>query len=267
MMKLLIPVALIAIGAGLYGLSQPYFNQSSQAPLVELAAETAVPQVTVYALAERISRGTVVSKTHFELRQIDQPKALQLGIDPSMPLNLTPGSVAIQDIAAGTLVSPSLFITPSDPGYIEAIVAKNKVPYAIEVSTSNMVGGIITHGAFVDVVALSSEQQNLANDETVTGYKTVSIAPVLMAVKVLQVSAELPNESSREVLNPAYTTLILELSQRQVAKLAIAKNISQLEVHKSLGRQEASDLQANSGDVLPDYRAIVEFRGDTIKIK
>lgn len=140
------------------------------------------------------------------------------------------------------------------------------MPYAILVNETDIIGGLITHGSIVDVVALSSEEQNLANEETVTDYQTVSVSPILMAVKVLKVSQETTQESRSESQSN-HVTLILQLTQKQVAKLAIAKNITQLEVHKSLGEQEASALQANSGDVLPDYRAIVEFRADKVTVK
>ncbi len=97
-------------------------------------------------------------------------------------------------------------------------------------------------------------------------FQSVSISPVLIAVKVLKVEQDITpaTKNSSEKKN---TSLILELTRKQVAKLAIAKNIAQIEVHKSLGVKQAEQLHADAGDVLPDYRAIKEYRAGKVSIR
>lgn len=262
-LKVLVPIALIAIGAGLYGLSSQYFSKNADVPKDSTNNEPEL--ASVYVVAKDILKGEAVTKASLEVRRIPVSQALQMGLDTSQPLNLPKGGVAMQAIPVGEYITASTLISPEDAGYINAVIDADKVPYAIAVNPTDIIGGLITHGTLVDVVALSSEQQNLANDDTVTSYQTVSVSPVLMAVKVIKVSQETHEEGRNKSVTTV--TLILELTQKQVAKLAIAKNIAQLEVHKSLGLQEASELQANSGDVLPDYRAIVEFRAGEATIK
>ena len=263
-LKVLVPIALIAIGAGLYGLSENYFSKNTQQ--VDTSTKTSDPLLaSVYVVAQEIPKGQQISKALLEVKRIPEEQALQMGIDTSQPLSLPKGGIAIQNIPVGEYVTAATLIFPDELGYIDAVLQPNKVPYALVVDPTNIIGGLITHGTLIDVVALSSEQQNLANEETVTSYQTVSVSPVLMAVKVIKVSQDTYEEGRNKSVTTI--TLILELTQKQVAKLAIAKNIAQLEVHKSLGLQEASELQANSGDVLPDYRAIVEFRAGDMMIK
>ncbi|EGU48895.1 Flp pilus assembly protein CpaB [Vibrio ichthyoenteri ATCC 700023] len=262
-LKVLVPIALIAIGAGLYGLSSQYFSKNAPAPVV--SADNQPELASVYVVAQAIPKGKAITKASLEIEKVTEEQALKMGIDPSQPLSIPKGGVAIQDMTEGDFITPATLISPDEPGYINAVIDPDKVPYAVIVNPTDIVGGLITHGSLVDVVALSSEQQNLANEDTVTSYQTVSVSPVLMAVKVIKVSQETHEEGRNKSVTTI--TLILELTQKQVAKLAIAKNIAQLEVHKSLGLQEASELQANSGDVLPDYRAIVEFRAGEATIK
>ncbi|WP_260259747.1 Flp pilus assembly protein CpaB [Vibrio intestinalis] len=265
-LKILVPIALVCIGAGLYGLSSNYFAKNNQNVAIPDTPEQDSALASVYVVKSPIKRGELISKSSLEVKRVPEEQALKMGIDTAQPLTLPAGGVAIQDMAEGETLSPATMLSPDELGYIDTVLAPNRVPYAIKVNDTDIVGGLITHGTMVDVVALSSEQQNLANDETVSGYQSVSISPVLIAVKVLKVSKE-TKEETRDQDAATTVTLILELSQRQVAKLAIAKNITQLEVHKSLGLQEASELQANSGDVLPDYRAIVEFRANEVTVK
>lgn len=260
--KILVPIALVAIGAGLYGVSQQYLNSPNDvndpAPNnVELNL------VNVLVLNESIERGQLLSNELFSIKQISEKRfaASPAKLAPEIPN----GAVAKRAISADTWLQQDMFVTPDQNGYIEATVAKDMVPYPIVIGRESIVGGVIDNGTRVDVIALSSQQQNLAIENEVDGFQTVSVSPILLAVKVLKVENLESEEVGQEQLSGV--VIVLELSRRQVATLSIAKNIAQLEIHKSIGAEHAEQLQANSGDVLPEYRAIVEYRGDSAKIR
>jgi len=60
--------------------------------------------------------------------------------------------------------------------------------------------------------------------------------------------------------------LILELTRKQVATITVAKRISELEVHKSIGEYQKSDLHADAGDVLSNFKSVVEYRSSNVTI-
>ncbi|MEZ9417944.1 Flp pilus assembly protein CpaB, partial [Vibrio sp. 10N.286.49.E1] len=84
-----------------------------------------------------------------------------------------------------------------------------------------------------DILSISTPDTLLV--ETSSNRKnSVSVTPIVMGVKVLQVNKQLI-EASRTLPESTEIRLIVELTRNQVAKLTIAKHISSLEVHKSIG--------------------------------
>lgn len=258
-MKILVPVALIIVGAGLFGISQQYLSSNSddnqqvnEAPTIKL--------VDTLIASQDITKGETLNRGHFEISSVPENE-----VAANTTLSIPPGAVALSDIAADSTLSADLIVTPDDSRYIEAMISDQMVPYPVIIGRESIVGGVISHGSIVDVIALSSQQQNLAIENEVDGFQTVSVSPILLAVKVLKVENLDSEEVGEEQLSGVI--IVLELTRRQVATLSIAKNIAQLEIHKSIGVEHAEQLQANSGDVLPEYRAIVEYRGDSAKIR
>ncbi|WP_117235018.1 Flp pilus assembly protein CpaB [Vibrio maerlii] len=264
--RILVPIALIAVGAGLYGLSgqliqtpPPSPTASSGEPVTQ--AEPAENSVTIWVTTQALTRGQAIDVTQFERQSVSEKEFERFGF----VTKLERGMVVKQTVAPGTRLTPKLVATPQDAGYVEAVIHPDRVPYAIEVEPNAIIGGLIDHGTLVDVIAISSASQNLADDVVITNYQSVSVSPLFAAVKVLKVDKqETLLEQGRSQLN---VNLILELTRGQLAKLSIARKISLIEVHKSFGANVVHELQANSGDVLPDYRAIVEYRAEKIAVK
>jgi pilus assembly protein CpaB len=256
--RVLIPVALIFLGAGLYGLSGDILNQKDE-PIEEIVIEDE-PLISIWKAKSVLEPGQLVSIDDLSIVKVPESVANENGVVESVELELGKGAIAAQHIEIDQWVMAEHFLRPEQDGYISLTIAKNKVPFAINVDPDTIVGGVITHGSLVDVLALSSLTQNLANSETVQEYQTFTISPVLMAVKVIKIQKS-------EINNRTEVSLVLELSRKEIAKLVIAKKIAQLEVHKSIGKEEAEKLQANSGDVLPTYRAIKEYRAGKTIIK
>lgn len=120
-LRILIPVALISIGIGVYGLSEQIFQKNN----VPEAASQVVNQesrVSVYKVIKPIGQGVLITKTHLAVERLPENEALQLGIDPEQPLSLSAGSVANQALEAGDIISPAMILTPNEAGYIDAVI-------------------------------------------------------------------------------------------------------------------------------------------------
>ncbi|WP_332396654.1 Flp pilus assembly protein CpaB [Vibrio metschnikovii] len=271
--KLLIGLALLAILAGGYGLfasSPAPAPVVVQAPPAEVKTVVAPPVKTtqIWLARTALQPGQIVTRADLELRRIPEPEALALGVDADIKLEFVTNLRAAHTIQAGDVVWPESLLAPNHAGYMDLILTPNHVPFSIQVSEQSIIGGVIRPGSLVDILALSSLKQNLANDATVRCFETVSLTPILMGVKVLQVDTPNQTNSSRgEVIGPTQANVIVELTRKQVATLTIARHIAQLEIHLSTGNSSASELSANAGDVLTDYKAIQEFRAGAATVR
>jgi pilus assembly protein CpaB len=265
-LKVLLPVAVIAMGAGVYGLSGS-LTQKTATP-VEKSVE-APKQLRIWLTKAALHQGQIVTNRDLETRLVPESEANKHGLVDNTDIKFITGMVAGQALEVGQWVTSNDFVHPDDPAYVDLTVSDGMVPYAIKVQPETIIGGVISHGSLVDVVALSSTSQNMASEGTVRGLQSVSLSPILRAIKVLQVQQYSPTKVEKVTSKKVDTdvTMVLELSQEQLAKLIVAKKIAQLEVHKSFGADEALRLKANSGDVIPGYQAIKEFRAGATSIK
>lgn len=261
--KIIILVAAVAILIGLYGVvgSLPSSNVVDT-PLI------AEDKYKVWRVNQNVIKGQLVERSQFSIEMMPESQAHGIGIADDIDIEFEPGAVYKNDHDAQSVAFPEWIIQPNDDGYVELVIQPQRVPYAISVDPKSVVGGVISNGSTVDILALSTPGTT-ASIEVGSGQstrsRTISITPILIAVKVLQVKKTLVEET-RTSAAATEVDLILELTRKQVAKLTVAKRISELEVHKSIGEYKASDLQADAGDVLADFKSITEFRASEAQI-
>ncbi|WP_099612598.1 Flp pilus assembly protein CpaB [Vibrio fujianensis] len=266
--KLLIALALLAIAAGGYGLFAPATPPPAQSTLAVESQPVPAKQWQVWFARHPLEKGQQITRADLELRSMDERQALALGVNQDITIDFAPEMRINQPLAQGGVVWPEMLLRPNQAGYIDLILTPDHVPFPLQVKAESVIGGVIRPGSLVDVLALASLKQNLANDQTVRSFETVSLAPVLMGVKVLQVNQQqLIEGKGREQATTSQASVILELTRKQVATLTIARHIAQLEIHLSSGHRKASELSANAGDVLNDYKAIQEYRADKATVR
>lgn len=259
----LLAVAGTAILFGLYGLA----GNLTAKPVDQTTKALEEPTINVWRFTGVSEVGQELERTDVELINLPQSEANRLGVSEDMEFNFEKGAVYVDAVNSGDVAFPEHWITPSQDGYVDAIIAPNRVPYAVKVQPEAIIGGVITHGSKVDVLALSLPTQfSIETAETEGNRKrNMFVTPVLTGVKVLQVNKNAV-EATRNTPALTEVNLILELSRKQVATLTVAKRISELEVHKSIGQYDQSDLHADAGDILSNFKSVVEFRADTVTV-
>ncbi|MGF1911510.1 Flp pilus assembly protein CpaB [Vibrio kasasachensis] len=259
--KVLMIVAIVAILAGLFGL---YFAKGESVPTA-IIEEPADVIIKAYVLSKnRAFKSDTVDRSDFKIVNLSEKEANKQGLNSDVLFDFEPGSVYKKSIQKGKYVFVDDIVQPSEPNYIEFIIADDHVPYPIQVSPSAVVGGVIGAGAYIDVLALTG-QKNKDSELGREKKEQVSISPVLTNIKVLKVEIN-KEDSNFGAAAVGQSYLILELDRKQVAILTIAKTISTIEVHKTVGNYPISELQANAGDVLPDFKAIKELRAEKIVV-
>ncbi len=219
--------------------------------------ETAIPKVKVWVARRPLQQGEAVTMADIKVKMVAESSVVKREISETEPqtesFTLKPGSLAAVDISTGDRVSEKSFLAPGQPGYIELLIAPGMVPYPLDLDGTTDYNAVLTPGDQVDVVMIASLEQNLANKATLDSYRGLTVGPLLQGCRLLAVEGGIAAEN--EV---AKTTVILELSRKDISKLMIARRVALLDVHKS------STLplpEVKAGDVLPDFYSVTELRG------
>ncbi len=259
----------LAVGAilfGLYGLAGNLAkNAETQSAVAGQPAQEST--LTVWQLNQPVTRGQEVKRSHFKVTNMPKSQANELGVNQDMTLDYEQGAVYESSLEAGAVAFADVMVNPEDEQYIDLIIAKERVPYAIQVSPESVIGGVITNGSKVDILALSlpSAFSMDASEASTESKRNMYVTPVLTGVKVLKVDKQLI-PGSRNETGTTEVNLILELTRKQVATLTVAKRISEIEVHKSIGEYQKADLHADAGDVLSNFKSVVEYRAESVTI-
>lgn len=264
--KLVIFIALLAIGLGVYGLKLG--TTPKPAPQIVQHVVEEEEKVKVYFASSYLDKGQLIERKDVSIEYLTKTEANKKGIDKDVVLALGSILLARKPISQGEIIYPEFTISPDDDEYVDFVIQPGFVPFPLEVDPATVIGGIVHVNSMIDILALSSRNQNLAADVEVSSrsYTGVSLTPILMGVKVVKINTVVEQATRANAKSTERTTLILELSPKQVATMTVAKKIAQLEVHKSIGGTDKQSLSADAGDVLEDYKAIKEFRANEEKI-
>jgi pilus assembly protein CpaB len=265
--KVLMVMSLLLLGVALIGLMSSYFS----APAVkDTKSEARAINYEVWVAKSAITLGQKVKREDLRLKVIPQDEAFEKGIQADIKLQFVAGMVANTSLSEDQIVMPENITRPDQDGYFNLVMTPGSVPFPISVRPESIIGGVIHSGSKIDVLALTSMSQNLANQENIRDFSSISLAPVLMGVSVLQVNSGGKDglvgkleDSMGDSDKNTKVGLILELTPKQVATITIARHIAGLEVHLSTGLTLPSELSANAGDVMSGYRSIREFRAET----
>lgn len=269
----IIPVLGIAIIilCAIYILGQPSEKVNPTTVTVE---EPVVQErkVRVYLLREDKELGSDITRKDVSINWISEPVAEANAITAELKIDFTKKVLARTNLHEGDILFPESLVTNSDEDYLDFIILPDHIPYPFEVDSNSVVGGVIRESSKIDILALSSNSENLASQEQLSSrsFTGVALTPVLININVLKIETATPdtNTVKRQSLGQEVnkSALILELTPKQVATLTVAKKIAQLVVHKSLGIQSRKELSADAGDILENYKAIKEFRAEEARI-
>ncbi len=262
--RIIIFIAIIAIGAGVYGL----LGQSKPAPEPVAKQQVVEEKIKVYLVSSEINKGEQIERAKVKIDWLTKSQANAKGIDKDMVLAFDSILLARKDLPAGEILYPEFTIGPNDTNYVDFVTQEGHIPFPIEVEPNSVIGGVIHTNSVVDILALTTKGQNLATSSELSSntFTGVNLTPILMGIKVIKVD-QVVEESNNPNRSPKkHTNLILQLTPKQVATITVAKKIAQLEIHKSVGDVGKHELSADAGDVLDDYKSIKEFRADSARI-
>ncbi|WP_417551955.1 Flp pilus assembly protein CpaB [Marinomonas fungiae] len=265
--RILMLVSLVILGIGLVGAIMSRLNPPQSTPEIVEHEMPEEPVVMVWMAKEAMNAGQVVARSDLRLVKTPESQALEFGIKEDVDLEFVNQMVLNVDVEAGGVVLPENITRPNQEGYFNLVIDPEYVPYPLPISKSLVRGGVLAPGSIVDVIALGSPSQNLSQDVLVRNLVDVSVKPVLMGVKVLQIQMpESESESGSALLNAQppvvneEATVVLQLTQKQISTISIARRIAHIELYVSKNGTLASDLSSDSGDVMSEFRIVRELR-------
>lgn len=271
--RLLMLLSLIVLGVGIIGAVLTRVDAPKPAaPVAE--TEPQEPQILIWVPKEALELGQRIERSDLLARKVPESEALEYGVTEDVKMTFVSGMVVNRMVESDTPLFPEDIVLPNQAGYFKLIMEPGTVPYPISVDLGTVVGGVVEAGAQVDVLALGAKSQNLANGSPVRNIGDLTLAPILFNVKVLQVThpntaakdgddstpKEFGGQGSAGGSGEGLASVILQLSRKEVAMLTVAKRISHLEVHLSTGNVAASELSADAGDVMTDFKSVKEYR-------
>ncbi|MDC5839079.1 Flp pilus assembly protein CpaB [Vibrio europaeus] len=253
-------IALVALGVGVYGI----FSEMFASPLEpQTVVQTEAPQnkIRVWRVTENVKRGQNFSPDLLEAEVVLENEAHYALAD----LPYSKGAVYRHRVKSGSLLTDDDLITPDDPDYIDAIIKHGMTPFPLAVEQRHIIAAGVKAGDFIDILSLTSLQQNMAQRDSVESPRAanIDVKPLLTQVRVLAVQGktyddqELAHYGADEA--STLVTLVLEIPHPFISKMTLARRLSALEIYKS--RQQMYLPEAQTKDILPGYQGIVELRG------
>lgn len=153
-----------------------------------------------------------------------------------------------------------------DDDYIEFLITEGKAVYPLTISSANLIEGFIRAGDYVDVLAVSSPNINLADDNQVSRFDGVKTKLLLEKIRVLSVGQDRWSKKNdvklaarQDQTSMNRVTLIVEVEPQHVPKLTLAQRTMYLEVYKSQEVTSAPSIYVS--DIIDNFTGVVEIRG------
>ena len=260
--KIFLAIAIVAVLVGLYGVAGSLVNK----PHAKTQENT---HIQVWQLKENAHSGEIVNRRILSVKQLPKAKANQLGFTENVNLKWAQGAVFRQNLTQGSYISNADIVQPSDAGYIDYVIKENRVAFPVEIDPNTVIGGVLTNGSKVDVLSVIGAKKSSSGFSGSNGKpnNSVYVKPIFSGIKVLQVKKQNKKsniEDSKKSKN--HVVVVLELTRKQAVTLTVAEQVSQIKLDKSVGEYSKADLQADSGDILPHFQGVAEYRADKMQI-
>lgn len=230
------------------------YNMSLARPApVQIAEKGPVAPATVgyFVAARPLPKGTLARQEDFTLRQVP-PDRVPTGAILETPDSSAglPGSLVRRFVEAGSPITLQDILRPRDRGFLASVLAPDSRAISLKVDEESGVAGLVRPGDHVDVVLTQvfekADPARRAMSET-----------VLRNVRIIAIDQEIVQggRGLNAVTGKLPQTVSLELTQEQVKKVTVAKQLGTLSlaVRAAIDQWDKGDTGSiSSCDVSPE---------------
>ncbi|AUW06527.1 CpaB family Flp pilus assembly protein [Vibrio campbellii] len=265
--RLVLLVAIVALIVGALGVIDLFKSDPQPIAAAAVVENTNEEYVAVWMTTEAYEKGHAISAQGVVKQQLPLNEALALGVREDAQISFSPSILLNRSLDLGDVVLPEYQVSPGQPGYIDLLVTEGMTLYPLEVSDQNLINDYIRPGSFIDILTVSSPNDNLAqNIDKPKRFKGVKASMFLKHVKVLNIGDDAKGDSSVTARSPSkengLTTVVIEVKPDDLAKLALAQRTMHIEIYRSqtYNKPEYAEVR----NVIDNYTGIEELRGNVI---
>lgn len=245
-------LATTAFGLIAYNMNLPKAQPPAPVQVTETTPAPAAPPTAGYFVAARpLPKGTLAREEDFTVRSVPPEGVPQGAILETLESKAgLPGSLIRKFVEAGSPVTLQDILRPRDRGFLASVLAPDSLAISIKVDEESGVSGLIRPGDHADVVLTQvfekADPVRRALSET-----------ILRNVRVIAIDQEIV-QGARPIGGMAgkqAQTVSLELTQEQVKKVTVAKQLGTLSlaVRAAVDQWDRADSGAMSScDVSPE---------------
>ncbi|MHA2878620.1 Flp pilus assembly protein CpaB [Vibrio campbellii] len=265
--RLVLLVAIVALIVGALGVIDLFKSDPQPIATAAVVENTNEEYVAVWMTTEAYEKGHAISAQGVVKQQLPLNEALALGVREDAQISFSPSILLNRSLELGDVVLPEYQVSPGQPGYIDLLVTEGMTLYPLEVSDQNLINDYIRPGSFIDILTVSSPNDNLAqNIDKPKRFKGVKASMFLKHVKVLNIGDDAKGDSSVTARSPSkengLTTVVIEVKPDDLAKLALAQRTMHIEIYRSqtYNKPEYAEVR----NVIDNYTGIEELRGNVM---
>ena len=265
--RLVLLVAIVALIVGALGVIDLFKSDPQPIATAAVVENTNEEYVGVWMTTEAYEKGHAISAQGVVKQQLPLNEALALGVREDAQISFSPSILLNRRLDLGDVVLPEYQVSPGQPGYIDLLVTEGMTLYPLEVSDQNLINDYIRPGSFIDILTVSSPNDNLAqNIDKPKRFRGVKASMFLKHVKVLNIGDDAKGDSSVTARSPSkengLTTVVIEVKPDDLAKLALAQRTMHIEIYRSqtYNKPEYAEVR----NVIDNYTDIEELRGNVI---
>lgn len=267
--KLIIAVLFVAVLLLVFGAVD--FLRPTQT-IIQAAPVEAPPeqQFTVWQLEQEAYRGDYTKELPLKRVVLKASEAHAHGINSDVLPELLNTTILRHDKPASSYLYPHDVVQVGDEDYIDFLITPGKAVYPLTISSANLIDGFIRPGDHIDVLAVSSPNDNLASNQNVKKFNGVKAQMLLEKIKVLSVGDHKTNKKTassetnrlsarQDQTSDSRVTIVVEVEPKWIPKVTLAQRTMHLEVYKSQAATMASSTYVS--DVIDNYTGVIEMRG------
>ncbi|CAE6956188.1 Pilus assembly protein CpaB [Vibrio sp. B1FIG11] len=263
--RLVLLVAIVALIVGALGVVDLFKSEPQSATTAELADNKEEKHVAVWTTTEAYEKGHAISAQGVIKRQLPLSEALTLGVREDAEISFSPSVLLNRGLNPGEVVLPEYQVASGQPGYIDLLVTEGMTLYPLEVSNKNLINDYIRPGSYIDVLTVSSPNDNLAgNMDKPKRFRGVKASMFLKHIKVLNIGDGEGENSSVTARAPSkedgLTTVVIEVRPDDLAKLALAQRTMHIEIYRSQTYKQPEYAEVRN--IIDNYTGIDELRGN-----
>ncbi|MEZ9241639.1 Flp pilus assembly protein CpaB [Vibrio splendidus] len=263
--RLVLLVAIAALIVGALGVVDLFKGEPQSTTTAEVVEEKNEVHVAVWMTTEPYEKGRAIDAQGVVKQQLPLSEALTLGVREDAQISFSPSILLNRSLKAGEVVLPEYQVTPGQPGYIDLLVTEGMTLYPLKVSDKNLINDYIRPGTSIDILTVSSPNDNLAGIiDKPKRFRGVKASMFLKNVKVLNIGNDATGDSSITARAPSkedgLTTVVIEVSPDELPKLALAQRTMHIEIYRS--QTYTQPEYAEVRNIIDNYTGIAELRGN-----